>query len=78
MLPPASPPKYKIEQKILTSPSPEGLNAKIKKYLEEGWKPVGSHTAMQLHAQLRYAGKQHMDTMHKAEYAQTVRKNVQA
>jgi len=63
-----------MEQKIITSSSPEGLNAKIKKYIEEGWVPVGSHTAMTLHSQLRYAGTQHMDTQHKAEYAQTMKK----
>lgn len=64
------------EQKIITAGTPEGLNAKIKKYQEEGWECVGSHTAVQLHAQLRYSGKQHMDTLHKAEYAQSIRRNI--
>jgi hypothetical protein len=63
------------EQRILTAGTPEGLNAKIKKYLEEGWECVGGHTGLALHSQLRYAGSQHMDTIHKAEYAQTIKKD---
>ena len=63
-----------MEQKIITSSSPEGLNAKIKKYIEEGWVPVGSHKATSLRSQLRYAGNQHMDTVHAAEYSQTMKK----
>jgi len=63
------------EYKIISANSPSDLNTKIKKHIEEGWKPVGSHTAVQLHAQLRYSGRQHMDTHHKAEYAQTMRKD---
>lgn len=65
-----------MQQKIIESSSPSGLNAKIKKYIEEGWEPIGSHTATQIRAQLRYSGKQHMDTIHAAEYAQTIRKDV--
>ena len=68
--------KKPMEQKIITSSSPEGLNEKIKKYIEEGWKPIGSHTAMSLRSQLRYAGKQHMDTVHAAEYAQTMKRTI--
>jgi hypothetical protein len=62
------------QQKIITANSPEALNSKIKEAISDGWKCIGSHTAMRLHAQLRYSGSQHMDTLHKAEYAQTIRK----
>lgn len=64
----------KYQQKIITANDPSVLNALIKNYLELGWEAVGSHTALQLHAQLRYAGNQHMETEHKAEYAQTIKK----
>ena len=63
-----------MEKKIIESSSPSGLNEKIKKYIEQGWEPVGSHTALAIRSQLRYAGKQHMDTMHAAEYCQTIKK----
>lgn len=64
-----------MEQKIITSTSPEGLTGKIKKYIEDGWEPIGSHTALAVRSVLRYAGKQHMTTEHRAEYCQTMRKN---
>lgn len=64
------------EQKIIAAGTPEALNAKIKKYQKEGWECVGGHTAIQLHAQLRYAGTQHMDTLHKTEYAQSMKRNI--
>lgn len=64
------------EQKILTAGTPEGLNAKIKKYQKEGWECIGGHVGLPLHSQLRYAGKQHVDTQHKAEYSQSVRRNI--
>ena len=63
-----------IEQKIIQSDSPEGLNTKIKEHLKEGWKPVGGHTATPLRSQLRYSGTQHMDTLHQAVYAQTMKR----
>jgi hypothetical protein len=67
-------PKFKTEQKIIVANSPHDLNKKIEDHVKEGWKCVGSHTAIQLHAQLRYAGNQHKDTVHSAEYAQTMKK----
>jgi len=63
-----------MEQKIIHSSSPEGLNSQIQKYIDEGWKPVGSHAAIVIHAQNRYAGKQHMDTLYKTEYSQSIQK----
>jgi hypothetical protein len=63
-----------MKQKLITARSPSSLNEKIKQAEADGWEAIGSHTAVQLHAQLKYAGKQHMETEHKAEYAQTIRK----
>jgi hypothetical protein len=64
------------EQKIITASTPAGLNARIKKYQKEGWHCVGEHKTIQLTAQLRYAGKQHIDTQHTAEYSQSIRRNI--
>lgn len=61
-------------QKIIVAYTPSGLSEKIRLAEADGWEAIGSHTAVQLHAQLRYSGSQHMETEHKAEYAQTIRK----
>jgi len=45
---------------------------KVKNKIDEGWKPVGGHQAVEWHRQNRYAGKQHMDTIIKVEYSQTI------
>lgn len=64
------------EQKIITASSPEGLSRKIQEAQSEGWECVGAHTAMQVRAQLKYAGRDHMATEHSAEYAQSVKRNI--
>jgi hypothetical protein len=64
------------EQKILIASSPEGLNSKIKSHLEDGWITVGSHTATPRHSQLVYAGRQHMETRHTADFCQTVKRKI--
>lgn len=58
---------------IITAGSPEGLNNKIQEMIAEGWEPVGSHSVVNIHSQNRYAGSQHMDTIHKTEYSITMR-----
>lgn len=65
-----------MEQKIITSHTTSGLNEKIKQMIAEGWEPVGGHSVVQTHAQNRYSGMQHMDTIYNSEYSQTMRKNV--
>ena len=55
--------------KIITASSPEGLHSKIQDMIAEGWEPMGSHSAVNTHSQNRYAGTQHMDTIHKTEYS---------
>ena len=64
------------EQKLITGRSPEEINSNIKKHLEEGWHTIGCHTSVQIRAQLQYSGTQHMQTIHHAEYAQTVARNI--
>ena len=64
-----------MEQKIITSRHASELNAQIAKMIEEGWQPVGSHTVLTTHEQLRYSGMQHKDTTFEYEYAQTMRKD---
>ena len=61
-----------MEYKIVSSASPEGLTKKVNELILSGWKPVGSHTAIEHHRQNRYAGMQHMDTIIQSEYAQTM------
>ena len=57
---------------IITAPSSTALNSKIEKMIEEGWKPIGGHTAIVVHSQNRYRGTQHMDTLHECEYSITM------
>jgi len=58
--------------KIVSASNPTSLGAKVRDLAQIGWKPVGSHQAVTIHAQNRYAGKQHMDTTYKQEYTQTL------
>ena len=60
--------------RIITSSSPNGLVAQVRDLAQLGWKPVGGHQAVTIHAQNRYAGKQHMDTTYKIEYTQTIKR----
>ena len=59
-------------QKVISATSPEGLNSKIESLIEEGWTPIGSHQVVIVHQQNRYSGSQHMDTINKLEYSQTM------
>ena len=68
------PPKP-MEQKIITAGTATALNNSINSLIKEGWRPKGSHKVVTTHAQNRYAGKQHMDTIYKVEYSQTMIKN---
>jgi hypothetical protein len=60
------------QQKVIYSSSPEGLNTKINEHITDGWQPVGSHTIVEEHHQNRFRGNQHVDTIIKSEYAQTM------
>ena len=64
-----------MEQKIITARSASHLNTKIAEMIEEGWKPLGSHQVLTIHAQNRYAGMQHKDTVYETEYSQTMVKD---
>jgi len=64
-----------MEYKVLTSSSPEGLNEKVNKYINEGFVPVGSHQVVTQREVNRYSGSQHMDTLITQEYSQTLIKN---
>lgn len=63
----------KMKIKIISASSPESLNSKIETMIADGWEPIGSHSAVNIHSQNRYAGTQHMDTIHKTEYSITMR-----
>lgn len=64
-----------MQQKIIATRSASELNAILKTHIEDGWIPIGSHTVIEVHHQLRYSGMQHKDTVIEIEYAQTVRKD---
>lgn len=59
--------------KLITASSSNSLEKQINEMIAEGWEPIGSHSAIVIHSQNRYAGSQHMDTIHETEYAITMR-----
>jgi hypothetical protein len=61
-----------MKYQIVTSDSPHELTTKINKLITDGWKPIGSHQVVITREQNRYSGSQHMDTLYKAEYTQTM------
>jgi mannose-1-phosphate guanylyltransferase len=61
-----------MDYKILSASSPEELTK-----LNAGWKPVGSHSVVETHRQNRYRGQQHIDTLIKHEYSQTIITEIQ-
>lgn len=61
--------------KIIVASSHIGLNKQIEEMIAEGWEPIGSHSVVVIHSQMRYSGTQHMDTLHEAEYSITMQKN---
>ena len=63
--------------KIIIASSHIGLNKQIEEMIAEGWEPIGSHSVVVIHSQLRYSGTQHMDTLHETEYSITMQKKTQ-
>lgn len=61
-----------MDYKIVSSRSPEELTRKVNELIQEGWKPFGSHSVVEIHRQNRYSGMQHMDTRIEVEYSQTL------
>ena len=62
--------------KIITASSSTTLNKRIEEMSADGWEPIGSHSAVVVHSQNRYAGSQHMDTINETEYSITMQKIV--
>ena len=60
--------------KIITASSSTTLNKRIEEMSADGWEPIGSHSAVVVHSQNRYAGSQHMDTINETEYSVTMQK----
>lgn len=63
--------------KIIIASSHMGLNKQIEEMIIEGWEPIGSHSVVVIHSQMRYSGTQHMDTLHETEYSITMQKKTQ-
>ena len=61
-----------MKTKIITASSNIILNKMIQDMSVEGWEPIGSHSSVVVHSQNRYAGTQHMDTIHETEYSITM------
>ena len=66
-----------MKYKILTDSSASGLNVKVQDMLEIGWKVKGGHKVVEKHHQPKYAGSQHMQTVIRSEYSQTLIKKDQ-
>ena len=66
-----------MEYKILSASSPEELTKQVTELMNAGWKPVGSHSVVETHRQNRYRGQQHIDTLIKHEYSQTIITEIQ-
>ena len=62
--------------KIITAVSPQQLTEQVNDYMQIGWKPVGSHSVVETHRQNRYRGQEHIDTIIKSEYSQTIIKEI--
>lgn len=65
-----------MEYKIVYTSSPEGLSKKVNELIQDGWKPTGGHSVVEIHRQNRYSGSQHMDTRVEVEYSQTMLKEI--
>lgn len=61
-----------MKQKIITAMTASKLNEKISHHIEDGWKPIGSHTVINMIAQNKYSGSQHIMTIFDNEYAQSM------
>lgn len=61
-----------MEYIILQSTNADTLTQKVKEKINDGWSPVGGHTAVETHRQNRYRGQDHVDTLIQTEYAQTM------
>ena len=61
-----------MKYKILTDTSASGLNVKVQDMIEIGWKPKGGHKVVEKHHQPKYSGSQHMQTVIRSEYSQTL------
>ena len=64
-----------MQYKIITAGTANELAREVNELMSAGliWEVVGSHQVVEIHRQNRYAGTQHIDTIIKAEYSQTVR-----
>jgi hypothetical protein len=65
-----------MEYKVVVSHSGEDLTNKVKGYIQDGWKPVGGHSVVEIHRQNRYSGQQHMDTRIEVEYSISIVREV--
>ena len=61
-----------MEYKVLSSSSPQGLTEKVNGHVAEGYTPTGGVIVNIIQSQNRFRGSQHVDTINKLEYVQSV------
>lgn len=61
-----------MKYNVLSTHSPETLVRMVEEKIKEGWKPIGGHLVVETHRQNRYRGSEHIDTLIKSEYSQTI------
>ena len=64
-----------MEYKVLSSSSPQGLTEKVNGHVAEGYTPTCGVIVNIIQSQNRFRGSQHVDTINKLEYVQSVIKN---
>lgn len=64
-----------MKYKVVYSSSPERLEEKVNKLIEEGFTPTGGVNVNIIRQQNRYSGSQHMDTINSLEYVQSLVKD---
>ena len=64
-----------MEYKVLSSSSPQGLTEKVNGHVAEWYTPTGGVIVNIIQSQNRFMGSQHVDTINKLEYVQSVIKN---
>jgi len=64
-----------MEYKVIVSSSPQGLTEKVNEHVVDGYTPTGGVIVNIIQSQNRFRGSQHVDTINKLEYVQSIVKN---
>lgn len=64
-----------MNYKVVSATTTDMLTHRVNELLDEGYELVGGHTVVETQRVNRFSGSQHMDTLIKCEYSQTMIKN---